>query len=121
ECRRGAVSLERPDGVSARTSREEFSGKRQETVNCTVQDVSARQTRPAAGRQHPSAGQPRRKSAVPPPQTRSLALDGRHLPYVLRVSDRAPALRLVIRPQPGLGAVVPKGAPESRSQEAPAD
>ncbi len=44
-------------------------------------------------------------------------LDGRRIPYSLRVSPRAQHLRLVIRHEGGLEVVVPRGTPTSRVEQ----
>jgi hypothetical protein len=47
--------------------------------------------------------------AVPPPETRTIELGGRPVPYLLKVSARAQRVRLVIRPEGGLEVVIPRG------------
>jgi predicted metal-dependent hydrolase len=46
---------------------------------------------------------------------------GQQLPYLLRVSQRARAIRLVIRPGSGLEVVVPRGTPQARVEDVLAD
>lgn len=55
---------------------------------------------------------------VPPPEARSIHLDGRGVPYTLRVSARARVLRFVIRPERGLEVVAPRGTSQARIEQA---
>ncbi|HEX9057167.1 MAG TPA: SprT family zinc-dependent metalloprotease [Ktedonobacterales bacterium] len=65
-------------------------------------------------RPRPGARQGTRlRTASDAPQSHSVTLGGRHIPYTLKVSARARRLRLIVRPGSGLEVVVPRGAPLS--------
>jgi predicted metal-dependent hydrolase len=59
---------------------------------------------------------PRRPAALPPPESRSIALGGATIAYTLRVSARARRISLRVSPAKGLEVVLPRGASITRAE-----